>query len=158
MDMLVRLYDLPSEGNRLSLKATLQAEGIEVRRAIAPEMHLVVEWVNKNFNPHWGSEVMAAFANNPTTCLIAIEKGEIQGFACYEATAKAFFGPTGVSEKARGKGIGKLLLLEALNGLKALGYAYGIIGGVGPVEFYQKAVGAILIEGSTPGIYKNMLR
>jgi hypothetical protein len=35
---------------------------------------------------------------------------------------------------------------------------YGIIGGVGPVEFYRKTVGAVKIEGSTPGIYRNILR
>ena len=33
------------------------------------------------------------------------------------------------------------------------GYAYAIIGGVGPAEYYAKTVGATLIEGSSPGIY-----
>jgi len=37
------------------------------------------------------------------------------------------------------------------------GYAYAIIGGVGPVEFYAKSVGAVLIEGSTPGIFAGLL-
>ena len=53
----------------------------------------------------------------------------------------------------RGRGIGKALLLTALEGLREIGYAYGIIGGVGPAEFYAKACGAVMIEGSTPGIY-----
>jgi hypothetical protein len=35
--------------------------------------------------------------------------------------------------------------------------SYAIIGGVGPAEFYAKAVGAVPIEGSTPGIYAGML-
>ena len=38
-----------------------------------------------------------------------------------------------------------------------MGYAYGIIGGVGPAEFYAKTVGATLIPDSTPGIYTDML-
>jgi hypothetical protein len=38
------------------------------------------------------------------------------------------------------------------------GYAYAIIGGVGPVEFYAKTVGAIVIAGSQPGIYGGMLK
>ena len=37
------------------------------------------------------------------------------------------------------------------------GFAYAIIGGVGPAAFYAKAVGAVDIAGSTPGIYGGML-
>ena len=41
--------------------------------------------------------------------------------------------------------------------LRAEGYAYAIIGGVGPVAFYEKCVGAQVIPGSTPGVYKDFL-
>ncbi|MEX0750197.1 MAG: hypothetical protein WD359_05250 [Dehalococcoidia bacterium] len=34
-----------------------------------------------------------------------------------------------------------------------LGYAYAIIGGVGPAEFYAKVCGATVIENSDPGVY-----
>ena len=61
-------------------------------------------------------------------------------------------------ETQRGRGIGKALLLAALNAMRESGYAYAIIGGVGPAEFYEKAVGAVLIEGSSPGIYRGLLR
>jgi hypothetical protein len=37
--------------------------------------------------------------------------------------------------------------------MKEMGYAYAIIGGVGPKEFYAKTVGAIEIPDSAPGIY-----
>ena len=49
------------------------------------------------------------------------------------------FGPTGVAENARGGGIGKSLLLACLCGLREMGYVYGIIGGAGPVEFYENS-------------------
>jgi len=42
--------------------------------------------------------------------------------------------------------------------MAADGYAYAIIGGVGPVEYYKKIVHAIPIRGSTPGIYRGMLK
>jgi hypothetical protein len=42
--------------------------------------------------------------------------------------------------------------------LRELGYAYGIIGGVGPSEFYARNVGAIVIPDSAPGIYGDPLR
>jgi len=44
-----------------------------------------------------------------------------------------------------------------MEGLKDLGYVYGIIGGVGPREFYEKACGAVEIPGSDPGIYRDIL-
>ena len=61
--------------------------------------------------------------------------------------------PGGVLEAHRGKGLGTVLLLECLRSMKEMGYAYAIIGGVGPKEFYAKAAGAIEIPDSTPGIY-----
>ncbi len=68
-----------------------------------------------------------------------------------------FFGPTRVLDSERGKGIGKALLLRSLRAMRDEGYVYAIIGGVGPAEFYEKCVGATLIEGSTPGIYRDLL-
>ena len=50
-----------------------------------------------------------------------------------------------------------LLLLAALHAQRGQGYAYSIIGGVGPAGFYEKVVGAQLIEGSTPGIFGDAL-
>ena len=64
----------------------------------------------------------------------------------------------GVLETMQGRGIGKALLLACLWGLREMGYVYGIIGGVGPIEFYRKTVGASMIDDSTPGIYTNLLK
>ncbi len=72
-------------------------------------------------------------------------------------TARGFLGPMGVAEEARRSGLGTVLLISALKGLRELGYAYGIIGGVGPADFYARAVGATPIEGSSPGIYVDIL-
>ena len=82
---------------------------------------------------------------------------EILGFACYDTTCRDFFGPTGVDESLRGKGAGAALLLACLHDMAAQGYGYAVIGGAGPVAFYEKVCGATVIEGSVPGIYKDML-
>jgi GNAT superfamily N-acetyltransferase len=78
-------------------------------------------------------------------------------YACHDATYRNFFGPTGVSEAHRGRGIGKALLLVCLHAMKTQGYAYAIIGWVGPPEFYTNAVGTVAIEDSEPGIYGGLL-
>ena len=154
-DMLVKLYTLP---NLEPVIAQQRAAGVEIRRALPPEKHVVVEWVRRAFGDIWASETDVSFARQPVGCFIAVEGQQMLGFACYEATCKDYFGPTGVSEAARGRGIGAALLLAALHALRAEGYAYAIIGAVGPAEFYSKVVGATLIADSTPGILGGMLR
>jgi hypothetical protein len=62
------------------------------------------------------------------------------GFACYDVTCRGYFGPTGVLESERGKGIGTHRLIRPLSGLRELGYAYAIIGAAGPVDFYAKTL------------------
>ncbi|MEF3304746.1 GNAT family N-acetyltransferase [Paenibacillus sp. GYB003] len=154
-DMLVKLYELPEKTTIIN---KLAAEGIDIRRGLAPEKHIVKEWVRRTFNEHWESEVDVAFSRQPVSCFIATQDGKVVGFGCYEATRKNYFGPTGVDPSMRGKGVGKALLLACMHGLYDEGYAYAIIGGAGPTEFYNKAVGAIPIEGSVPGVYKGMLK
>jgi GNAT superfamily N-acetyltransferase len=154
MDMLVKLYDLPDSRDAF---ARLRESGVEVRRALAPEKHKVIAWVRQHFSEAWASEAEVAFSREPVSCFIAIDHGKIVGFACHDATCPNFFGPTGVAPTTRKKGIGKALLLACLEAMKQQGFGYAIIGGVGPAEFYAKAVGAVAIEGSEPGIYKGLL-
>lgn len=154
-DMLVKLYELP-EGE--SPAEYTERTGVTIRRALAPELLTIAEWVEKHFSKSWRSECMVAISQAPVSCYIAVKDGQLLGFACFDATCKGFFGPTGVDEQVRGLGIGKQLFLETLRGMREAGYGYGVIGGAGPVDFYAKVVGATVIEGSVPGIYKGMLR
>ena len=153
-DMLVRLYDLPDHSGIIT---SLRKDGITIRRALAAEKSIVIDWVTQHFGTGWASETEVSFSYQPVACFIATENAKIVGFGCYDSAYRNFFGPTGVEETLRGKGIGKALLLECLLAMKAQGYAYGIIGGVGPARFYEKAVGAVLIEGSNPGIYEGIM-
>lgn len=152
-DMLVRLYDLPAYNT-----GCFERDGVKIKRAIGPELEVVSRWVGDHFSKVWESECRVAFSHSPISCFVAYEAQKIVGFACYNTTAKNFFGPTGVLDQQRGKGIGKALLLEALYALKYDGYAYAIIGGVGPADFYRSAVDAELINKSSPGIYRDLLK
>ena len=152
--MLVRLYDLP---NSAALYEKIESHGITLRRARAFEKHTVANFARQNFSEKWASEVEVAITRQPVCCWIATRDKEIIGFSCYETTHRGFFGPTGVIESARGTGLGKVLLFKALESLRDMGYAYGIIGGVGPREFYEKNCGAIEIPGSDPGVYSDIL-
>ena len=150
-DLLVSLLKLPA-------RKGITQPGINVRRAQPFEITPVREFIRNSFSGAWADEVSVGFANKPVTVFIATSNGRVIGFAGYECTRKAFFGPTGVAESERGRGIGKALLLESLWGLRQLGYVYGVIGSAGPVEFYKQAVGAIVIPDSEPGIYTDLLK
>jgi GNAT superfamily N-acetyltransferase len=155
MDMLVKLYKLPDSQ---AAYQRLQQAGITLRRALAPEKHIVTAWVRKNFSEAWASEVEVAFGRQPVSCFIAIQQAKVVGFACHDATCPNFFGPTGVEPNARKTGIGAALLFACLEAMKQQGFGYAIIGGVGPADFYSKTVGAVAIEGSEPGIYRGLLQ
>lgn len=152
--MLVRLYDLPDPAAEYR---RLEAKGVTLRRARTFEKHDVAAFVGAAFSPKWVSEAEVAMCRQPVACHIATRDRKIVGFSCHDTTLRGYFGPTGVSEEARGLGIGKALLFKSLEALRDMGYAYAVIGGVGPKEFYAKACGAIEIPGSDPGTYTDLL-
>ena len=153
-DMLVNLLLLPPVEPALE---ELRAAGVIVRRAQSWELTQVREFVRDNFKQAWADEISGGLVRQPSTVFVALRDGRLVGFAAYECTRRNFFGPTGVVESERGRGVGRALLLAALGGLRELGYAYAVIGGVGPAEFYERAVGARLIPDSSPGIYRDPL-
>jgi GNAT superfamily N-acetyltransferase len=97
-------------------------------------------------------------SGQPVTCFIAVKDGKILGFACYDSTLKGFFGPIGVDPGAHRKGLGKALLLRTLEAMRDAGYGYAAIGWAGPVNFFKKTVGAVVIEGSEPGVYRGLVK
>lgn len=149
-DMLVKLYALRDDGPA--------AGGVLVRRALAPERRPVLAWVEGRFGGGWAGECEAAFARTPTGCLLALRERAVLGFAVWDVTARGFFGPIGVDAGERGGGIGAALLLAGLRAMRAEGYAYAIIGGVGPADFFARTAGAVPIPDSTPGIYAGLVK
>lgn len=153
-DMLVNLLKLPTLDTAIS---AVQNAGVTVRRADPWEITLVRDFVQKEFGAGWADEISVGFARQPISVYIAVEDNKVVGIAGYECTRRAYFGPTGVAQSARGKGIGKALMIAALHGLREMGYVYGIIGSAEDPKAYTKAVGAVEIQDSAPGIYANLI-
>lgn len=168
-DMLVKLYGLPEAA---PLIASLKETGIDIRQARPTDKKFLTQWVRRIFSDSWAEECEAAIGQRPITCYIAVEKQAVSsprsghydlpsealaGFACYDVVSRGMFGPEGVHSDFRGRGIGKALLLTCLYAMKADRYAYAVIGWAGPADFYAKTVGATVIEGSEPGIYRGKL-
>jgi GNAT superfamily N-acetyltransferase len=153
-DLLVRLYDLPV----FEAEAKVRTAGIVVRRALSLERHVILGFIRKHFSELWASEAALALSQQPPTIEIAFKGQSLLGFACYDTSAKGFFGPTGVDQAARGQGIGEALLIATLRAMREAGYAYAVIGDPGPVAFYTKRLDALEIPKSKPGQYAGMLR
>ena len=150
-DLLVNLLKVPALENT-------GAQEYLIRRAQPFELTPVRTFVATNFSQSWADEISIGFAQQPISVFIATIQRELVGFAAYECTRRGFFGPTGVIPAGQGKGIGKALLLASLWAMREMGYVYAIVGAAGPVRFYQKTVGAIIIPDSEPGIYTDSLK
>ena len=159
MDMLVPLYKLAEVEDRVTRVADL---GITIRRAMSYEREQIIDWVGQFFaieGPGWASECGVALSRVPATCHIATRDGQLLGFACFDATAKGVFGPTGSDPNSRGEGIGAALLQVSLAAMREAGYAYAVVGGAGDhvKRFYEKVAGAVEIDDSEPGMYQDRL-
>jgi len=150
-DLLVNLLKLPASENNVQ-------SDVVIRPGQPFELTPIRQFIQQNFSTSWADEVSVGFANKPVTVFIATIDGQLVGFAAYECTRRAFFGPMGVLDQVKGRGIGRSLVLACMKGLREMGYVYGIIGAAGPIEFYQKTVGAVVIENSDPGIYRDFLK
>jgi GNAT superfamily N-acetyltransferase len=148
--MLVRLLHLPPLAPEL---AKMEALGVTVRRPNPFEWTPLKEWIGTRFAQSWVDETAVAFARTPPTAYLAFREREILGFAVYDCVWRGGFGPTGVDESERNKGIGRALLLACLYAARSEGYVYYQLAGVGPAEFYRKAVGAEVIADQHPNVY-----
>ena len=130
----------------------------EIKRVLSPNSDRVLDFIETHFSKGWVSEAKAGLYKNNPTCFIAVDDGNIIGFACYDATAKGYCGPTGVDKSYRGQSVGKALLLHTLTAMRYDGYGYAIIGGVNTMTrgFYSKSSGAVEIDNSKK-IYQRMI-
>lgn len=150
-DMIVGLYHLPEINCDKNIK---------IKRAFVGDKEAILDFVEKNFQKNWVYEVEHALMAEVSKCFIATEQGKLIGFACFDSSAKGFFGPIGVSPERRGENIGQALLVRTLMAMREYGYAYAIIGWVSEAEnFYRKTVGAEFIKGGNPenSVYSNLI-
>lgn len=154
-DLIVNLYE------KDYLKDTdvkLKNDEIKIKRLLSPNADRLVEFAEKHFSTGWTSEVKAGVYKEHPTCFVATHEGNIVGFACYDATAKGYFGPTGVDPNYRGNNIGQVLLLTTLEAMKDAGYGYGVIGGANASVqgFYAKYVNFLLYD-KKPDLYNRLI-
>ncbi|MFT4414003.1 GNAT family N-acetyltransferase [Fredinandcohnia humi] len=123
----------------------------DIRRATSNDRSRLVQYVETHFSKEWAQTIENGFQQDEPTVYIAFdEKEEIIGFATFDVykKRKCYFGPMGVTISKRTKGIGYSLLHHCLKDMSEIGYEYAIIGGAGPLEFYEKACNAVVIPST----------
>ena len=157
-DMLVNLSRLDYKHFDEREKTLLESRGVRIIRPLSPSFYKVSAFIRETFSEGWESETTAAYYNKPVSVFVAADnEKKIIGFACYDATARGFFGPTGVHSDYRSQGIGAALIRRCMQDMWEQGYGYAVIGGAGPTEFYAKTVKAIEIPDDKPSVYSRML-
>lgn len=154
-DLIVNLYE-KDYLNDVDVK--LRNDEIKIKRLLSPNADNLVEFVKTHFSEGWASEVKAGSYKEHPTCFVATHNDKIIGFACYDATAKGYFGPTGVDPNYRGNNVGQVLLLNTLEAMKHAGYGYAVIGGVNERVrgFYAKYVNFQVFDVK-PDLYNRLI-
>ena len=125
-------------------ESQLAKKGFKIRRLEQEDKQTFYEWMLGTWSQNWTTEAYNSLKNSPVTTFIALDAdNNICGFATYDTTMfRGGFGPTGVEERLRGLGIGKILFLRCLQDMKVRGYPRCEIGWVGPISFYAHTAGA----------------
>ncbi len=150
-----RGYQLDQYGHNMGVDLnsldfdTGEAESALARRGIVfrPLRHedepVLRPWIHENWGHSWAIEACNSLKNDPVTSHVAVNDGRIVGFATYDVMAlTSGFGPTGVEERMRGLGLGKILLFRCLEDMKKRGDRHCEVTWVGPISYYSHTVGA----------------
>ena len=138
-DMAVHLrnYVLPSDMNTQLI----------FRRAEPTDRAALIDFVATQFGAGWVESIENGFAQVEIPIFLALDDGNIIGFACFDVSRnkKGIFGPMGTLKANRSRKVGYTLLHMALNEMNDIGYEYAVLGEAGPLEFYEKACGAVVL-------------
>ncbi|WP_017185111.1 GNAT family N-acetyltransferase [Alkalibacillus haloalkaliphilus] len=115
------------------------------------DQHDLVMFVRNEFSQEWSNTIEQGLSMNQKSIYVAYDDfGQLIGFAAYDVFKgkKGYIGPIGVTSSNRTSGVGYALLHYCLRDMKEIGYAYAVIGGAGPIEFFEKACRAVVIPST----------
>lgn len=140
-DMRCELYE--ADLSTTDDESRLAGRGVVVRRATAADMASLTRAVREYWGG-WLPEVRIAMSHDPPAVHVAAVASEVVAFSAHSSNNQSigWFGPMGTVPESRGIGVGTVLLRRCLRDLRDYGFAQAVIPWVGPVTFYERAVGA----------------
>ncbi|NVM46040.1 MAG: GNAT family N-acetyltransferase [Candidatus Lokiarchaeota archaeon] len=142
------IFNLTVSLNAINKEPVRNKDGYIYERVQPKDFKKTFEFVKRHFpNNTWAEEVNFSFKLQPPSTFIAKdENNEIVGWATHSQFFPGSFGPTGVNELLREKGIGTELFLWCLWDIKQKGLDRCEIMWVegNTVKFYSKTFGAYI--------------
>jgi predicted N-acetyltransferase YhbS len=117
---------------------------VEVHRLARHEVEAFGAYLAKDWHWEWTIEPLRSLQRDPVSCFVATVHDEHVGFAAYDLAGPTSFGPMGVRPDLRRYGIGGVLLKRCLADMRAKGYSAADIQWVGPIDYYNRQVGATI--------------
>jgi len=111
----------------LEKEATLAEKGYVLSIPDQEQRGDIFEWVHSNFGPLYSHEASEAFRHDIPSLWLAYKGNEIVGFSAHGTSELDWFGPIGVIESERRKGIGSVLLYKGLMSMKEEGRRIALI-------------------------------
>ena len=153
-DMTLLTWSGPTLGT-VAAEAAAAAAGIRFRRATAADRDWLHEGVARelaypapgsHLGRRWAYLATLGLGHPPAAVQVAEETASdaFLGFGATHVARWGVLGPMGVAERARGRGVGAVLLKRCLRDLRANGFEQGEIYSVGPIAFYAKTVQAVV--------------
>jgi len=142
------IFNLTVSLDVIKIEPVLKKEGFKYERAQPEDFDKIYDFVKQQFpNNTWAAEVKFSFSfNPPTTFIVKDANNNIVGWATHSQFYPGSFGPTGVKESLRGKGIGTILFLWCLWDIKQKGLRTSEIMWVegNTIKYYSKVIGAYI--------------
>jgi len=132
------------DSTTLSKFSATAAEDAAPRRPSHAEGSRVLAFIEREFGRIWRFEAAKAFDTGLPQIFITEDAGDVTGFAAHDVNNRGlgFFGPTGVANAMRGRGLGCALLRSSLADLRRLGFDRAVIPWTDALPFYDKCCGA----------------
>jgi mycothiol synthase len=124
LSMKANLTNYRAEASVADRENRLAGEGITIRRATERDILPLLAFLAAHF-PHWRGDAIGVmrdlFGGDPrgVTLHVAEDDGTITGYA---QTRAERFGPFGVNEAYRGRGVGAVLLSRTLRAMRSQGF------------------------------------
>lgn len=143
--MSVDLLDFEPSDEYYLTAESLAAEGIEIEYFSTPYTHKLLSFLETEFPGDWAAVIRERLRQHcdPKDIVIARKGDEVLGYCQVDGE---HFGPFGVHESLRGKGVGTVLIIKAMQYAKQKGIRHLWLAWTGAVDFYSRKAGFRVIR------------
>lgn len=146
VDYVIDLQAFRVPGRVSRLEEEIRSGGVNLRLAEPGEKGRVEDFVRAKSGFNWSYEAARAVGPRGSGVWLAEEGGEIIAFSVFGSLEHHWFGPIGVDEARRKRGLGTVLLFKTLNTMVDLGIPRAIVPWTGHLFFYSQVPGIVGIR------------